>query len=231
MGGMRWLLAGASGFLGNALRVRLASEGHEVVRLVRREPATSTEFRWDPYAGEVDPAAFEGVDAVVNLAGVERLHPAVDDLAPRGDRRLPGRRPPARWPGPWPSGRPRTASGRSSWPRAPPATTARCPAIGPTPRTPPPAPDFARPGLRRSGRRAAQIAADAGVRVVVLRTSPGARPQRRLVPADAAGLVLRSGCQARRRPAQWMPMITLDGLSRRGAAGRPTTPQPPDRTT
>ena len=66
---MRWLLAGASGFLGNALRDRLAGEGHEVVRLVRREPATSTEFRWDPYAGEVDPAAFAGVDAVVNLGG------------------------------------------------------------------------------------------------------------------------------------------------------------------
>jgi uncharacterized protein len=67
---MRWLLAGASGFLGSALRDRLAGEGHEVVRLVRREPATSTEFRWDPYAGEVDPAAFAGVDAVVNLTGV-----------------------------------------------------------------------------------------------------------------------------------------------------------------
>jgi uncharacterized protein (TIGR01777 family) len=67
---MRWLLAGASGFLGNALRVHLASEGHEVVRLVRREPATSTEFRWDPYAGEVDAAAFDGVDVVMNLAGV-----------------------------------------------------------------------------------------------------------------------------------------------------------------
>ena len=70
---MKWLLAGASGFLGNALRVRLANEGHEVVRLVRREPATSNEFRWDPYAGEVDPAAFTGVDAVVNLAGVNLL--------------------------------------------------------------------------------------------------------------------------------------------------------------
>jgi uncharacterized protein (TIGR01777 family) len=70
---MKWLLAGASGFLGKALRVRLASEGHEVVRLVRREPATSTEFRWDPYAGEVDPDAFAGVDAVVNLAGVNLL--------------------------------------------------------------------------------------------------------------------------------------------------------------
>lgn len=67
---MRWLLAGASGFLGTALRVRLASEGHEVVRLVRRAPATSTEFRFDPDAGEWDPGALAGVDVVVNLGGV-----------------------------------------------------------------------------------------------------------------------------------------------------------------
>ena len=66
---MKWLLAGASGFLGTALRVRLATEGHEVVRLVRREPATATEFRWDPDAGQLDRAAFDGVDVVVNLAG------------------------------------------------------------------------------------------------------------------------------------------------------------------
>jgi uncharacterized protein len=65
-----WLLAGASGFLGTALRVRLAEDGHEVVRLVRREPATSTEFRWDPDAGEVHPSALDGVDIVVNLGGV-----------------------------------------------------------------------------------------------------------------------------------------------------------------
>lgn len=67
---MKWLLAGASGFLGTALRERLATEGHEVVRLVRREPATATEFRWDPDAGEIDEAAFDGVDTVVNLGGV-----------------------------------------------------------------------------------------------------------------------------------------------------------------
>ena len=66
---MKWLLAGASGFLGTALRVRLATEGHDVVRLVRREPATATEFRWDPDAGQLDRAAFDGVDVVVNLAG------------------------------------------------------------------------------------------------------------------------------------------------------------------
>lgn len=66
---MRFLLAGASGFLGSALRVRLAEEGHEVVRLVRREPATATEVRWRPERHQVDPAAFDGVDVVVNLAG------------------------------------------------------------------------------------------------------------------------------------------------------------------
>jgi uncharacterized protein len=67
---MKWLLAGASGFLGTAIRVRLATEGHEVVHLVRRKPATSTEVGWDPCAGELDPSCFEGIDIVVNLGGV-----------------------------------------------------------------------------------------------------------------------------------------------------------------
>jgi uncharacterized protein (TIGR01777 family) len=67
---MTWLLAGASGFLGTALRVRLASTGQEVVRLVRRDPATSTEFRWDPDTGQLDPAALDGVDVAVDLGGV-----------------------------------------------------------------------------------------------------------------------------------------------------------------
>jgi uncharacterized protein (TIGR01777 family) len=66
---MRWLLSGASGFLGSALRVRLASQDHEVVRLVRRAPATSSEIQWDPTSGELDPAVLDGVDVVVNLSG------------------------------------------------------------------------------------------------------------------------------------------------------------------
>ena len=66
---MKFLLTGASGFLGSALRVRLAEEGHEAVRLVRREPATATEIRWRPDDGDIDLAAFDGVDIVVNLAG------------------------------------------------------------------------------------------------------------------------------------------------------------------
>lgn len=65
-----WLLAGASGFLGTALRVRLATEGDEVVRLVRREPAALAERRWDPSHGELDPSVLDGVDAVVDLGGV-----------------------------------------------------------------------------------------------------------------------------------------------------------------
>jgi uncharacterized protein len=66
---VRFLLAGASGFLGTALRARLASEGHEVVRLVRREPATGTEFRWRPDQGELNRGALAGVDVAVNLCG------------------------------------------------------------------------------------------------------------------------------------------------------------------
>lgn len=67
---VKYLLAGSSGFLGTALRVKLAEEGHSVVRLVRREPATAMEYRWDPERGELDPGVLDGVDVVVNLAGV-----------------------------------------------------------------------------------------------------------------------------------------------------------------
>lgn len=65
---MRILMAGASGFLGTALAGRLRRDGHEVVRLVRREPAAADEWRWDP-AARLDPATVSGMDAVVNLAG------------------------------------------------------------------------------------------------------------------------------------------------------------------
>ncbi len=67
---MKYLLAGASGFLGTALRVRLAEQGHQVVRLVRSEPVAATEFRWHPAAGTIDERAFAGVDVVINLCGV-----------------------------------------------------------------------------------------------------------------------------------------------------------------
>lgn len=69
---MRFLIAGSSGFLGTHLRERLAAEGHEVIRLVRRSPGTG-EVQWDPYAGTVDRAAVEAADVVVNLAGTPTI--------------------------------------------------------------------------------------------------------------------------------------------------------------
>ena len=68
---MRVAITGASGLLGGALAAALERDGQPVVRLVRRVPERPGEIRWDPRAadGGLDPAAFDGVDAVVNLAG------------------------------------------------------------------------------------------------------------------------------------------------------------------
>ncbi|SFB36073.1 hypothetical protein SAMN05216266_10936 [Amycolatopsis marina] len=66
---MRILIAGASGLIGHALGTRLRAAGHEVRRLVRREASAADESGWDPPAGRVDEGAFDDVDAVVNLCG------------------------------------------------------------------------------------------------------------------------------------------------------------------
>lgn len=71
---MRFVIAGASGFLGTAWREHLAREGHEVVRLVRGEAASAQESHWDPYAGQVDQEIIEGADVVANLAGAPLAH-------------------------------------------------------------------------------------------------------------------------------------------------------------
>jgi len=71
---MRFVIAGASGFLGTVWRDHLAQEGHEVVRLVRGEAASGQESHWDPYAGQVDRAVVESADVVANLAGAPLAH-------------------------------------------------------------------------------------------------------------------------------------------------------------
>lgn len=68
------LLAGASGFLGTALRQRLTDDGHSLRRLVRADPQRADEFRWDPYAGQLPAEALDDVDVVVNLAGAPIAH-------------------------------------------------------------------------------------------------------------------------------------------------------------
>ena len=66
---MKFVLAGASGFLGTAWRDHLAREGHVVVRLVRGDALSASESHWDPYAGQVDRSVIESADVVANLAG------------------------------------------------------------------------------------------------------------------------------------------------------------------
>lgn len=65
---MKVAITGASGLIGSALGAALVGDGHEVVKLVRREPAAG-EARWDPARRELDPQVFADVDAIVHLAG------------------------------------------------------------------------------------------------------------------------------------------------------------------
>ena len=66
---MRIAISGASGLVGTALVPALEAAGHEVVRLVRRRPASTQELEWDPQAGTIDAAGLAGIDAAVHLSG------------------------------------------------------------------------------------------------------------------------------------------------------------------
>ncbi len=60
-------VTGSSGLVGTALSAFLSTAGHRVIRLVRRAPRADDERAWDPL--DPDPGVFEDVDAVVHLAG------------------------------------------------------------------------------------------------------------------------------------------------------------------
>ena len=66
---MKILITGASGLIGQALTKQLNVLGHTTVAAVRREPRRNDEVQWNPTTGEMSPSAFDGVDAVVHLAG------------------------------------------------------------------------------------------------------------------------------------------------------------------
>lgn len=66
---MKILIAGASGMIGSVAASYLASQGHEVLRLVRRNPG-SGEIYWDPQEGHIDRSGLEGFDGVVHLASM-----------------------------------------------------------------------------------------------------------------------------------------------------------------
>jgi len=67
---LRIAVSGAGGLVGGALVAFLSTGGHEVRRIVRSRPDRARgDLLLDAERGEVDEAGFEGLDAVVHLAG------------------------------------------------------------------------------------------------------------------------------------------------------------------
>jgi uncharacterized protein len=67
---MRVLVSGAGGLIGRSLVPALRESGHQVSRLVRSPVGASPgDIAWSPERGSLDAAALEGVDGVVHLAG------------------------------------------------------------------------------------------------------------------------------------------------------------------
>lgn len=65
------LITGGTGLIGMHLSYMLKKKGYQVVHLSRsaRKEAVFPAFRWNIDQGYIDPEAFEGVEAVVHLAG------------------------------------------------------------------------------------------------------------------------------------------------------------------
>jgi uncharacterized protein (TIGR01777 family) len=64
------LVTGSTGMIGSALVDRLGTGGHRVRRLVRSPRQTGeSAFLWDPQKGTIDDAALANLDAAVHLAG------------------------------------------------------------------------------------------------------------------------------------------------------------------
>ncbi len=67
---MKILVSGSHGLVGKALIQSLTTDGHEVLRLVRRARAFGApEVEWHPNQGQIDTQHLEGFDVVVHLAG------------------------------------------------------------------------------------------------------------------------------------------------------------------
>ena len=85
---MRVLVTGASGLIGTALCDALFARGDDVVGLTRdpgrarRGNPRVTWHKWEPTLERPDPAAFEGVEGIVNLVG-ERIDQRWNDEVKR----------------------------------------------------------------------------------------------------------------------------------------------------
>lgn len=79
-------IAGGSGLIGQAIVRALKSRGCAVKQLIRSHPRkdTSQEVYWNPSSGHIERVGLEGVDVLINLAGVSltsnRWTPAQKEL-------------------------------------------------------------------------------------------------------------------------------------------------------
>lgn len=63
------LISGATGLIGRTLIPMLTAMGFRVKRLVRNEPRSAEDIRWDPARGQLDASALDGIDAAIHLSG------------------------------------------------------------------------------------------------------------------------------------------------------------------
>jgi len=67
---MKILISGTTGLVGSALVPYLIAQGHQIVRLVRKQgELLEGEVRWNPEQGTIDSESLSGIDAAVHLAG------------------------------------------------------------------------------------------------------------------------------------------------------------------
>lgn len=72
---MNILISGSTGLVASSLIPFLTTGGHEVIRLLRVKASSTLEstskevVHWDPEGGRINPGDFDGLDAVVHLAG------------------------------------------------------------------------------------------------------------------------------------------------------------------
>ena len=62
-------ISGATGLIGSAFTAHLRAKGHTVRRLVRSGERQPGDIPWDPSRGVLDARALEGTEAIVHLAG------------------------------------------------------------------------------------------------------------------------------------------------------------------
>lgn len=62
-------VTGSTGLIGNALLEALQHAGHKVRRMVRTPTTDPNQVYWNPAANEINAEALRGVEAVINLAG------------------------------------------------------------------------------------------------------------------------------------------------------------------